>query len=235
MSSLQFLQLMQLADSAAPIGAVAHSFGVEMLAADESLTVDDLSRFLTDYLIEAGTLEAAYCRRAFAVSRDYDEAAWLTLLREVGALKPARESRTASASLGKRFLQMAAGLSGSSVLDRADKGARAAKVDIHYCAAFGLVAGALEIDEDTAVLAYLQQNVTGIVSACQRLMPLGQSRAGGILWQLKPAIADASRASATYDSPIIGGWGANDVPCFTPMLEMASMRHPGLMTRLFIS
>jgi urease accessory protein len=51
---LRRLWLMQLADSALPVGATAHSFGLETLVAEEFLTVDGLELFLRDYLIEAG-------------------------------------------------------------------------------------------------------------------------------------------------------------------------------------
>jgi urease accessory protein len=79
----------------------------------------------------------------------------------------------------------------------------------------------LGIDEDAAVLAYLQQSVTGLVSACQRLMPLGQVAAARIVWNLKPAMIQAALAK--------------ELSCFTPLPEIASMRHPLLETRLFIS
>jgi urease accessory protein len=67
----------------------------------------------------------------------------------------------------------------------------------------------------------LQQSVAGLVFACQRLMPLGQVAAARVVWNLKPAI---ERAAAQ-----------EEISCFTPLLEIASMRHRSLETRLFIS
>jgi urease accessory protein len=108
-------------------------------------------------------------------------------------------------------------------LRRAQISAKEFGADIHHSAAFGLVGGALGLGEDATVLAYLQQSVMGLVSACQRLMQVGQGQATRILWNLKPAILEA-----TQDN---GG----EVWCFSPNPEMAVMRHPGLYTRLFIS
>jgi len=79
------------------------------------------------------------------------------------------------------------------------------------------------------MLAHLQQVLVGLVSACQRLLPLGQSQASGIVWRLKPTIL------ATIDRSAAVPLDADDIPVFTPLLDLASMRHPTLTTRLFIS
>src|SRR5271168_5613854 len=63
------LRLLHLADSALPIGALAHSFGLESLTACEMLTTRDLPDFLQTYVEEAGTMEAVFCRAAFRLSR----------------------------------------------------------------------------------------------------------------------------------------------------------------------
>ncbi len=57
--SLALLRLMQLADSALPIGTTAHSFGLETLVAEGNLHVAQLEFFLRDYLAEAAGIESA--------------------------------------------------------------------------------------------------------------------------------------------------------------------------------
>jgi urease accessory protein len=225
------LQLLQLADSALPIGSAAHSFGVETLVAEELLTVEHLAQFLEDYLHETGTLESIFCRRAYVLVSSCTlaefEPRWLALNDELSALKTARESRTASATLGRRFLQLVQGLEESPLLHRAIQSAKDAKSDIHYSAAFGLAGSLLRVDETATVLAYLQQTLWCLVSACQRLMPLGQNQASRIVWRLKPtliSIAECSKEVAPEDAVV-----------FAPLPDLGSQRHPLLSTRLFIS
>jgi urease accessory protein len=208
---LSLLRLLQLADSAVPIGGAAHSFGLETLAADDEIGVEDLPSVLRDVLRESGKVDAVFCRAAHG-TRACDE----RLNDLLSAMKPARESRNASLSLGRRFLHLAAGLV---------KGVEPREA--HWAIAFGSVAGLLAFDAEAAVLAMLQQSMTGMVSAAQRLMPLGQSGAGRVLWDLKEEIVKVARESA--------GVGVWKVRCFAPVMEMASMRHVDLRTRLFIS
>ena len=202
------LRLLHLADSAIPIGSAAHSFGLETLAEDGALTPETLEAFLTAYLKEGGALEAGYVRKSWRKG-DLD-----ALSQELSARKIARESREASLKLGRRFAELLNAALQATLLP----------TNLHYSIAFGAAGAALGIPLDAVVLAYLNQSITGMVSACQRLMPLGQSAASRILWNLKPAIQDACSLSSSQE-----------VWCFSPFLEVASMRHNRLETRLFIS
>jgi urease accessory protein len=224
---LMGLRLLQLADSAIPIGAAAHSFGLETLVEDGVVTVGGLTAFLSDYLRETGMLEVSYCLAAHQCASEGEgfSAAWLALNMRLDALKTARESRVASTSLGRRFVQLTVDLEYHSRLREAIQVAKAEGVGIHHCAAFGLVGGVLGVDARRTGLAYLNQSITGLVSACQRLMPLGQTAASQMLWILKPIMIEVINHYKEGMHPV----------AFTPMLDVASLRHPALNTRLFIS
>lgn len=226
MHNLAFLHLLQLADSALPVGAAAHSFGLETLVAEEWLSVETLEAFLGDYLAEAGALECTFCLRAHSLATRLTEREWLALNARLSAVKTARESRQASAALGRRLLQLALKLEIHPCLPELVQTAQAAACETHYSIAFGLLGALLGADATHTGQAYLQQALSGLVSACQRLLPLGQSRASLLLWRLHTdVLATVERCLVADDDPY----------CFTALPDLGSMRHPALTTRLFIS
>jgi urease accessory protein len=230
-NELAQLRLLHLADTALPIGALSHSFGLETLSSNEMLTVADLANFLEGFLHEAGMLEAVACRTAFRLVRSNNEnfpaASWLELNDHLSALKPARESREGSAALGRNFLKTVLALDENPTLREALESARSSGTLVHHNAAFGLASAALHFDEHQSTLAFLHQLAANLVSCCQRLLPLGQTGAGRILWNVKPVIAEVSNRSANCTLS-----GASS---FTPLLDWGAMEHPALQTRLFIS
>ena len=177
-------------------------------------------------------MEAVFCGAAFWLGvdagRKFSIERWLELNIRLGALKPARESRAGSAALGRNFLTTVLALAELPVLREAlDAAKRPPATAIHHSLAFGLVSGALGFDEDRAVLAYLHQSAANLVSACQRLLPLGQTDAARILWNLKPVMIETAARSAAADP--------ESVSCFMPLLDWGAMEHPALSTRLFVS
>ncbi len=105
MGDVALLRLLHLADSALPIGATGHSFGLETMADEEYLTPEDVETFLSVYLEEAGALEAVFIRPS---SNDINRQGGnlRALSEELSARKLARESREASLKLGRRFAEL---------------------------------------------------------------------------------------------------------------------------------
>ncbi|MBV8902338.1 MAG: hypothetical protein JOZ22_01780 [Acidobacteriia bacterium] len=224
----RLLELQQFADSALPIGGAAHSFGLEMLVDAGLLGLENLEGFLRDYLLEAGVLEACYCAASCELGlADGRLEQWLDWSADLGARKLARESRDGSAAMGRRFLFLAATVTDLAMLRAALESVEDREAEVHLAACFGLAAGALGIDAELAAAAYLHQSTATLLSCCQRLLPLGQTRAQEILWSLKPEILEAARSGASV--PI------NSPESFPFLPELASARHPALRTRLFIS
>ena len=229
--SLYILQLLQLADSALPVGSMSHSFGLEALVFDEDIEYSaqdcpaSLRCYLEDSLSEWLLVDAVFCREAHAraLRGGFNvENGVRDLNQQTSALRLARESREASLTMGRRFAALVASLHPNPALS-----ALARLEDLHHSVAFGYTFGVLAIDPELTVSAFLHQSVINAVSAAQRLLPLGQIHANRIVWDLKPAILESVKR--TRDISLA------TVCSFAHLPEMASMRHPCLPTRLFIS
>jgi urease accessory protein len=220
---LSFLKLLQLADSALPIGSLAHSFGLESLIADgdiEAGSSASLAWYLEDCLAESLLADAVFCREAH--TRAAQNALVVDLNRHLSALRLARESREASLTLGHRFAALAAAVQPDPVLI-----ALAELQELHHSIAFGYTLGRLGLASDFTVSAFLHQSIMNTVSAAQRLLPLGQAEANRIAWHLKPAILKTVENSRAFPF--------SAVRSFAHLPETASMRHSYLPTRLFVS
>ena len=224
-----FLHILHLADSALPIGSAAHSYGLETLGSTGYLAPATLADFLRGYLVENGAIEAAFCRRGVVLGARAPDAAtiaaWLTVNRELSALKTARESRAASLKLGNRLLHLVADLEQDEHLTALLTAAEHGGAGVHHACAFGLAGGRLGVDADLVAAAFLRQSVAGLVAACQKFMALGQSHAATIQWQLYDLIDTLAQEQTD----------AATANVFAPLTEIASMRHPYLPVRLFIS
>ena len=233
-SFLAEARLLHIADSALPIGALAHSFGLESLVDSQLLMAKHLPTFFRAYLDEAGFLEAVFCRAGFSlagVGQGFAASRWIEWNDRLSALKPPREARWGSAVLGQNFLNLVCAMEDLPVVREALAASRDSgdgkRAMIHHSLAFGLVGGALGIEADRLTFAYLHQAIGSLVSACQRLLPLGQTEAARILWNLKPAMIETAARSARC--------APEDACCFTPLLDWGAMEHPALTTRLFSS
>jgi len=216
MSQHALLHLLQLSDSALPIGGTAHSFGLESLVANGTVSAATLGSFLRIRIAETLKLEAAFCRQA----GNTDGASLNSLNRQLSARMAAREPRNASLALGRRFWKLFASLYESDLPD-------ADAALMHHAVAFGAAAGCLAVSPGDATLAWMQQSITAALSAATRLLPIGQTDAQSLLWDLADDISAVSQSLCSIE--------ALSVPSFAPALDIACMTHPALETRLFIS
>ncbi len=238
------LDLLQIVDSAFPTGAYVHSCGLEWLLerpqvarlgslmekaqligdggpASSEREVPDWELLLEHALDtrlrqQLGRCELVALAWAYRAANDPELAAVDRLLH--ASLLP-RESRQASAQVGRRFTQAAElifqGLPRWSLPHH------------HYPVVFGATAAALRIDLRLAAQAFSLQSLRGCLSAVQRLAPLGQFAAQQMLRAKRPlmeAIVDAA-----LDLEL------DEMTTFAPLLDVAAMAHERCAVRLFVS
>lgn len=227
----QFLHLMQIHDSAFPIGSYTQSFGMETyIQQDEVRTKQEVVNYCKAYLFhnlmrgDAIIVKAAH--RAVQIE-DLDRLVYLEEL--CHGIKLARESRNGSIKMGKQFLQTILPLaeSGMDVLKEWKSKLDQQHVKGHYAVLYGIYTAALDVDVGRAVLTYLYSSVNGLIQNAVRAVPLGQHNGVQALHKLLPAIEEATEDALNCE--------LDDLSNNAIGIEMASMQHEHLFSRLFIS
>ena len=226
LGSTELLDLLQVADSAFPIGSFSHSLGLESLAAEGALaSAADLS--LTGERLLGGLATSDLPAARAAHGADELESL-LAADHAVTATRSARESREASAAMGRRMIVAARAIGVSDpLLDAYEESVRGERAPGSHPVAWGSSLRAMGVSLDAALHGLAFSVLAGFVAAGQKLIPLGQGAAQGVLRELRCTIAAAVERSRDID-PL-------GVFAFAPELEIASMAHERLDGRLFAS
>ena len=143
------------------------------------------------------------------------------------ALKLPRESRNGSVHIGKQFLRNARQLVPHAALDAYEKRIRAKDCAGHHAIAYGLVAAAASIELPIALLGFLHAYIVGQVSSAVRLIPLGATEGQLTIHSLHPHLLEIVEFAQNAN--------LDDLAAFTPGLDIRSMQHEQIYSRLFIS
>jgi urease accessory protein len=211
------LRLLQIADSALPIGGYTHSWGLEGAVARGSVhDAETLERWTRRWLRASlgpfeGVLAASSCRAA----RDGRRADLVALNRyaEVSIVPPS--IRRASREMGQQLLALGATWAWSAGGLASVLGEPSAETEAwHHPIAFGLL-GAVAVGEPEEVLAaYLHQAALGMIGAGVRAIPVGHTHGQQVLAYLHDDIRDLAATLAGRDPETAGaGCPSYEVLC----------------------
>lgn len=215
---LATLRLLQLHDSAFPVGTFAHSNGVEAYA-QLGMTPVGLEAWLRTQLAYGfGRLDLA----AVALAWQAEAPATLAALdRELDAWKSVPSLRATSLALGRRTHTLAAQLWPAVAAQWTSSPA------VHQATVLGSWSRALELPLRATLLAFAQGAVAAALAAGTRSLALGPVRAQTLLVALQPTVAEA--VAVILEDPRASFWSA------TPGADLRAQQQTGLTTRLFES
>lgn len=214
---LAMLRLLQLFDSQFPVGAFAHSGGLETYAARGG-SLPELREVLRAQIqLGWGRSELAAAWLAWHAAGDPVEAAEIDRLATVlDAVKVVPAIREMSLGLGRRTLDLLRRL----YPDRLPHLPRP-----HHALVIGVAGRCLEIEPRALLLAFGQNLASGTLASAVRCMPIAPAQAQAILVEVQPQLSAAvARAIADPQGSLF--------TC-TPALDVRSHQQASLHTRLF--
>jgi urease accessory protein len=214
------LALLQMTDSALPVGGYSQSWGLETWVQAGTLkTATNVEAALLAMLDSSlAPSEGVSCALAHSYAMYDDRASFNVLNEQLTASKWCKEPLEASLRIGERMKNLAVN---AGWLSDCPDGAT------HHSAAFGWIAARLSVDAQDAVAAYLLNTMTSLVSACVRMVPLGHTDGQRIVTRLRRQIDSLVPQCMTAS--------LDDLGSFAPMNEWACREHESLYSRLFQS
>ena len=214
---LALLRLLQLFDSQFPVGAFAHSGGLETYAARGGSLPEVREVLLAQIQLGWGRSELAAAGLAWqAAGEGGDDGAFDRLATSLDAMKVVPAIREMSLGLGRRTLDL---------LRRLHPG-RLPTIDVpHHAIVIGVAGRCLDIERRALLLAYAQSLAAGTLAAAVRSMPIAPAQAQTVLVDMQPLLCSAvERAIADPEGSLF--------TC-TPALDLRSHQQASLHTRLF--
>ncbi|SEM96000.1 urease accessory protein [Loktanella fryxellensis] len=205
------LTLMQWLSPGFPLGTFGYSHGLEQAIADHNIRhADDLGDWLHTVMTDGtGRTDAILLAEAYR----HDDPACIDALAR--ALSPARERLLETSAQGEAFCQTVNAVWGTTL------------PPLCLPVAVGAAARMQGIALTPTLQTYLFAFAAGLVSAAQRAMPLGQTRAQALLLRVAPTCR--TLAAGAVD------WTLDDIGTSAFMAEIAAMRHETLQPRIFRS
>lgn len=205
------LTLHQLFSPAFPVGGFAYSHGLETVVQDGDVSdIKSLQDWLQVVLSHGAGWSDAVLMAQAARTEDVSQLADLAL-----ALAPSSERRQETLLQGAAF---AATVAQVWAIDLPE---------LPYPVAAGRAVALLDLPTEPAIRLYLQALGTNLVGAGLRLIPLGQTDGQRVVQALAPLCKALAHDAMTATLDDLGG--------FAPLIDVASMRHETLYSRLFRS
>lgn len=224
-----FLHLVQIHDTAFPTGSFAHSFGMETYIQEDIIRdEDDLLKFCNMYLqFNLASTDAIIVKEAHDLAKKQDIQGLVHLEKICHGIKLSPETRKGSMMIGRQFLKTVNSLSDEELLNTWYEKLENNDINGHYPVVYGIYTALLGADAKISLETFLYSSITALVQNAVRAIPLGQMSGVKTTFSLLAAIRETAGHVLNLNM--------NDLDNNSIALEIASMKHEFLHSRLFIS
>ncbi len=229
----QLFYLMQIAGGTFPSGGFSQSWGLETYVVRGTVKDDKSFIEFTESYLEStiSRCEGPIMREAYRLAAEWNDDGNAVLdelmkLEELScAVKVTKESRESSIRMGKAFMRIMADVLDDENLIQLKK--LCGLAGISYPVIYGAVCGRLGLDIEEAMKAFVFSTVNALVQSAVKLVPLGNTQAQQVLMELYPVMEKAVKGS--LETPV------DEISNFCPGMDIASINHEFLTTRLYMS
>lgn len=227
MKKNQLFYLMQIAGGSFPSGGFSQSWGLETYVARGSVTDDCTFIEFTESYLEStiSRCEGPLMCEAYKASVSGNQEVLMELEELSCAVKVTKESRESSLRMGKAFMRIMVEVLNDSLLRELKRSCGSS--GLSYPIAYGAVCGRLGLSLKEAMEAFVFSTVNALVQSAVKLVPLGNTQAQQVLMKLYPAMEQCAEESMHL--PV------EEISNFCPGMDIASIEHEFLPTRLYMS
>ncbi|WP_439650243.1 urease accessory protein UreF [Aquisphaera insulae] len=222
------MRLLQLGDSALPVGAFSFSNGLE--SAVQAKVVRD-AKGLEDFVRAASrtsaTTDGVALLVAFRAARAGDRPLVARADREAFDRKLNEEMRLMSVRMGRKLAEVAVTIAEAPGVQAWLEEIRRGRTPGTYPVAQALAFEALGLDESSAFAAHQYGVAAMMVNASMRLMRIGHMDAQAILRRI------GDEAPAAYEEA--RGRSLSDMASFSPQVDILAAAHVRATVRLFMN
>lgn len=224
------LTLLQINDSAFPIGSFTQSYGLETYVSKGIVKDSKTVKIYAETMLQHNFYynDAAFFVLAWKMCEGNATKAKVQKLDDlISAYKAPYEIREASKKLGIRFLKVTGNFKSVPRCTKYLQAIKNGEVNGHYTMAFAMYAHAAKIPMKDALHAFYYNTLNGILTNCAKLVPISQMDAQKILFQLQGLIERLQETQEQMPEEMLGSCCiAQDIRC---------MQHEKLYTRIYIS
>lgn len=224
------LTLLQINDSAFPIGSFTQSYGLETYVSMGIVKDSKAVKVYAETMLKHNFYynDAAFFMMAWKMCDSNATKARVQELDDlISAYKAPFEIRDASKKLGIRFLKVTENLKPIPRCTKYLHAIKSGELHGHYAMAFAMYAHAAKIPMKDALHAFYYNTLNGIVTNCAKLVPISQMDAQKILYNLHGLIDELVEKQESMPEELLGSCCiAQDIRC---------MQHEKLYTRIYIS
>ncbi|MHB1731282.1 MAG: urease accessory protein UreF [Leptospirillum sp.] len=216
--------LLQITNSALPIGGFSYSEGLEQLIEEKIICNSNELEFWIKDSLDYGIIRFEGCvlKRIYQACKNDDFNSLIFWDQWLLASMETEELRRQSVDMGRALQRLNSSLSDSKCgLDQERV------ILINYASVFGKTAADWNIPLDSALYGYLYRWISSILDVGVKLIPMGQSAGQKCLWNIQPFLENKVFELLSLPNEDLYVWNTAVV--------LASMQHETQYSRLYRS